>query len=132
MQVILDTNFLVDMFRFKITLAQIEDKLNEPCQFYITEQNVRELKRLKAKEAKIALKVLESEDSGKRVLGRRIGAIETKSRTGYADDAIVSHVKRQREQQYVIATNDSSFRKRLKDLGIRTIYLRAKKFIEIS
>jgi rRNA-processing protein FCF1 len=132
MQVILDTNFLVDMFRFKITLAHVEDLLNEPCEFFITQQNIRELKRLKSKEAKIALSVLESDDAGKTMLGKRIGVITTKSRTGYADDAIVSHVKKERKKGFVVATNDSSFRKRLKPLGIRTIFLRAKKFIEIS
>ena len=128
----MDTNFLVDMLRFKITLAQIEDKLNEPCEFYVTEQNVRELKRLKSKEARIALTVLGSEDSGKTVLGKSISVVSTKSKTGYADDAIVSHAKRQRKRDFAVATDDSSFRKRLNSLGIRTVYIRAKKFIEIS
>jgi len=124
LNVILDTNFLVDLFRFRVGLDEIEAVAGAPCAFLMVRQSVDELKRMKNKYAKVALGVI---DSGK------IKVVNASGRT--ADDAIMSLlriVKIKKEiKKFAVATNDAKLRKRVKDLGVKVIYLRARKHLEI-
>jgi len=125
--VILDTNFFVDMFRFKISFDDIEDVVGQKCKFWMVGQSVKELKRIRKKEAKIALVIMENIVSG-RTKDRRFGVIKTNKRFASADDAIISLIK---QRSFIVATNDAKLRKKIKALGTRVIYLRARKHLEI-
>jgi len=124
LNVILDTNFLVDLFRFRVSLDEIEDVAGGPCAFLMVRQSVDELKKMKNKYAKVGLGFI---DSGK------IKIVSALGRT--ADDAIMSllkSAKRKKEiKSIVVATNDAKLRKRVNALGVKVIYLRARKHLEI-
>lgn len=144
--VILDTNFFVDMFRFRVGFDDIEDAVKGRCRFWVTEQSVKELKSVHIKEAKIALAVIGGAMRSKVGAGDEIetGTVVKLLRTGEksadADDAIISLVERLRNapvkgmslEGLFVATNDARLRKRIKALGSRVIYLRARKHLEVG
>jgi len=123
-RILLDTNFLMDLFRFKLSFDDIEDVVGGPCSFIVVGQSINELKRMKSKYAKVGLSFI---DSGK------IKIVGAPGRT--ADDAIMSFLKSAKKRKEIkktaVATNDVKLRKRIKALGVRVIYLRAKKHLEI-
>ena len=124
LDVILDTNFLIDLFRFKLSFDDIEDVAGRRCTFLISWQSVNELKRIKNKYAKVGLSFV------------NMGKIKTVSAPGRtADDAIMALLKSARKKKLIkktaVATNDAKLRKRIKALDVRVIYLRARKHLEI-
>ena len=122
-KVIVDTNFLVDLFRFGTGFEQMEDALGGHAELYMVSQSVAELRRLAVPSAQVGASFV---DSG------RIGVVKAGRATEKsADEAIVELVGKWRPG-VVVATNDEKLRKRVKSLGVRTIYLRARKRLEVS
>jgi|YelNatPaOPRAMG01_1025707.scaffolds.fasta_scaffold08499_4 rRNA-processing protein FCF1 len=121
MKVILDTNFLVDLARFKIDLEEIPTLLQEPVDFIVLSSTIQELKKIEKNKgklgslAKLALEIIKL---------KQIKVLEEKESP---DKAFLSIA----DKNTIIATNDSKLRKKLKKLGIKTIYLRAKKYLEV-
>lgn len=116
-KVILDTNFLIDLLKFKIELEKIQEILEEPTELFILSSSIKELEKIAISRsksgslAKVVLKIIKL---------RKIDVIESKESP---DKAFLSLA----DKNTIIATNDSELRKKLKKLGIKTIYLRAKK-----
>lgn len=115
-RVILDTNFLIDLVRFNIGLEEIGKLLNERHEILTISSVIGELEKINSKNAKIALRLIEME---------KINVLKTGERS--ADRAILNMADR----NTIVATNDIELRKKLKKLGIKTIYLRAKKTLEM-
>jgi len=147
--VILDTNFLIDMFRFRVSFEDIEDAAGCSCEFYVTKPSVAELEHLKNKKNKYAKVGLNFITKGKvKILERQNSSVKERN----ADEAIMSFIdsletgfakspeKREATKKTIVATNDEKLRKRIKALreknlgirSVRTIYLRAKKRLEIK
>lgn len=122
-RVILDTNFLIDCIRFKIDLDEIDRLIDEEYKIFIPSTVLKELERIsngKTKSsdlAKIALKLIEQK-------GFKI--IDMKGRN--TDESIIKSI----EKNDVVGTNDVELRKKLKTLRNKTIYLRAKKYLDMS
>lgn len=116
-KIILDTNFLIDLMKFRIELDEIEDLLIEPYELLTISSVIEELKKIDSKNAKLALKLVEL---------KNIGILKTKEKD--ADMAILNLA----DKNSVVATNDINLRKKLKALSIKTIYLRAKKHLAMS
>jgi rRNA-processing protein FCF1 len=117
----LDTNFLIDLARFKIDLEEVSALLQEPVEFFVLSSTSEELMKLaknKGKQgslAKLALEII------------KLKQIQVLKEKESPDKAFLSLA----DKNTIIATNDSKLRKRLKKLGIKTIYLRAKKYLEV-
>lgn len=121
-KILLDTNFLIDLFRFKIGMEEIGNLLTEPYEFFIPTSVIKELKKISmskgndSKYAKLALRLAE---------GNRMKTIES---IKMADKAIVDLA----DKDTLVATNDMELRKTLKRLRIKTIYLRGRKYLGIG
>jgi rRNA-processing protein FCF1 len=119
MKILLDTNFLIDLFRFKIDVVEIFELVPDG-QIFVTQQVLDELKALAAKKsktarfAKLALKFAQS-----------LEVLPTAE--GDADSAFLKL-----DKNSIVATNDAALRKKLSKKSIRTIYLRAKKHLALS
>jgi rRNA-processing protein FCF1 len=138
-RVILDTNFLIDLFRFKLRFEDLEDALNMPVRFFVMDRTVGELTGLNSKWARVALSYIESMGIG------TIKASPVRNRKGEmvrptVDDAIVALFERRaalskaaadKEGTYVVATNDGRLRVRLRPFHVRTAYLRSRKHFEV-
>ena len=104
-KLILDTNFLIDLVRFKIELEEILKFFEEPLEFFILSSTFKELKEIannKGKSgsmAKLALKIIKL---------KKIQILEEKESP---DKAFLSIA----DKNTIIATNDSKLRKKLKN-----------------
>lgn len=116
--VILDTNFLLVPFQFKINILREIDYLIEgPHFFVISSVTIDELKKLGSKKgkdavsARLALKIIEN------------NPIQVVKSDRKVDDWIVDYSK---ENRAIVATNDAPLRKRLKPLGIKVATVKSR------
>ena len=116
--VILDTNFLLVPFQFKINILKELDYLIEgPHFFVISSVTIDELKKLGSKKgrdavsARLALKIIEN------------NPIEIVKNDRKVDDWIVDYSN---EHRAIVATNDAPLRKRLKPLGIKVATVKSR------
>lgn len=98
-------------------MDEIENLLTEPYKLSTISSVVKELKKMNSKNAKIALKLVES---------KNIEVLETKEKN--VDEALLNLAGK----DAIVATNDAKLRKKLKTLGNKTIYLRARKHLAMS
>ena len=118
-KIILDTNFFIDLVKFKIGLSDFDSIVSKPYQILTLKSVVDELKNIKNKNARAALKLVEI---------KRIKVIEHAIKN--TDKAFLSIASKDRD--VIIATNDAKLRKNLKALGTKTIYLRKRKQLAIG
>jgi hypothetical protein len=122
-KLILDTNFLISLCKFKVDLEEIDEVVEEPHQLFTLDLVVAELEKISepisrdSRYAKIALDLIKI---------KKI-KILTSNKTN-TDNAI----KSLSDKGTIVATNDIELRKKLKKLEIKTIYLRAKKHLGID
>ena len=121
-KIIFDTNFLIDLARFRIDIGEA-NALVGSCQFLTIDPVLKELEKIAAKKtrssraAKVALKLIEL---------KKIKVIKTAEKN--TDQAILKLAKK----EDIVATNDKNLRKALKKKGVKTIYLRKKKHLAIN
>lgn len=121
MKVLLDTNFLIDIIRFKIDLEGLYD-LTSASDLLTLSSVEKELKKISKKTsragmcARIALELIKQND------------IKILKSEGIPDDAMVKLAS----EKTLVATNDVKLRKILKTSGRKTIYLKAKKHLAIG
>ena len=120
-RVIFDTSFLLDMLRYKVDISLLYERLGK-FEKLVLDSTLNELNTIARKSSKkgmlarVALQLIRNEDF------RTI-------KTGEKDfDKAILKIK----NNYYVATNDLALRKKLKEKGIKTIYLRAKKKIEVE
>ena len=122
-KIMLDANFLIDIFRFKIDLDLLDNLIEDSFSFETTSSVKKELIKMSKKSskegafAKLALKTIEI---------KKVGIIKSKEFSG--DASILENISK----DTIVATNDLMLRKTLKRLGVKTIYLRSKKRLEIG
>jgi rRNA-processing protein FCF1 len=118
--VVLDTNFLLIPFQFKIDIFRELDYLLDYSHSYvISSQTIRELERIGSSigkdgmAARLALKLVSANR-------KRIDIIESDE---YVDRWIMGYA---RENRAVVCTNDSKLRKELKRLDIKVVTMKSK------
>jgi len=120
MRVLMDTNFIMDCFRYRVDMAAMFDFF-PGARLATIPQVVSELKNLASKKsthgryAKVAMSLID----GIEILD---------AAQGKADDVLVDMASKVN----VVATNDEVLRKRITRRGLKTIYLRAKKQLAVS
>jgi rRNA-processing protein FCF1 len=124
LMILLDTNFILDLLKFKIHL---EDELNRLLEsnyeVAIIDNIEEELKKLSDsgnRFAKLALKLLE--------LGK-IKKIKVNNKSD-TDNIMLNMCKE--NEDIIIATNDVNLRKKIKEVSRKTIYIRSKKHLAID
>ncbi len=118
--VIIDTNFLLIPFRYRIDILRELDYLVEPShRFVISSKTMKELKKIGKKvgkdgmAARLAIKLVEANSL-------RIDVIESEE---HVDDWIADYSKANRA---IVCTNDSELRRRLRALHIKVITMKSK------
>jgi len=116
--VVLDTNFLLIPFRFRINIMAELDYLIEESHFYVvSSRTVAELEKLGSSvgkdgmAARLALKMLKA------------SRIEMVKNEEHVDDWIVGYAK---DNNAIVCTNDAALRRRLKRLNVKMIALRSR------
>ncbi|MBI4009630.1 MAG: PIN domain-containing protein [Candidatus Aenigmarchaeota archaeon] len=120
MKILLDTNFIMDLCKFRIDLADVQDLVSEPVELCILNKTLNELEFLskKAKHGKYAkLSLL-------LITANKIKILDV---VGDVDKNLLALAG-----NFLIATNDGKLRQKLKQKGMKTIYLRARKHLAIG
>ena len=120
MKLLLDTNFIVDLCKFRIDLSEVYDLISESAELYIFNKTLDELKVLsmKAKHGKYAKLALHLIDSTK------IHVLKTDRDV---DNSILTL-----DNTFIVATNDKKLRQKLRQKEMKTIYLRSRKHLAIG
>jgi rRNA-processing protein FCF1 len=125
-RVILDANFLLVPFQFKVDIfSEIEALVGgfEPIVLSTTIEELKKLSTVKSeKTRRNSLAALE--------LVKKCRIVDVELRPNESYDDIILRVAN--EGKYIVATNDSKLRKRLRDKGITTIFLRQKSRLEMN
>lgn len=121
--VILDTNFLLIPFQFKIDIfSEIEYLLEISYELAISSSSISELKKISKQKgkngiaAKLALKMLDANKE-------KIQVVQSRRNV---DDWIVDYAQ---QKGAIVCTNDSKLRNRLKEGGIKMITLKGRSHI---
>lgn len=123
-KVFVDTNFLIDLGRFGISIDEIDKILNERYELCVPSSVLNELKTIagtqqeESKFAKLALMILDL---------RRASVIQSEKT---ADEAFVEISRN--EKDAIVATNDGELQKKLRENNARIISVRSKKKLEIK
>jgi rRNA-processing protein FCF1 len=124
--VLLDTNFLLVPIRFGVDVfAEAERVLNQLVEFAVTSNVLGEVERLRSKgqpgfrgELDFALKV-----------ASRCRVIDVEPEEGETvDDSIVRLAA---SRGYVVATTDAELRRRLREVGVKVLILRQKRYLQL-
>ena len=118
-KLIFDTSFLMDVLRFKIPLEEIFFIIN-PKEIIIPKFVIKELKKQRKKEAKLALKLINS-----LIKKKKVKVVSTKN---FGDKGFFEII----DKNSIIATNDKELRKLLKKKKVKTLFIRNKKWIQIE
>ena len=108
MKTILDTDFLINVIKYKIDISEIKNP-------YIIDKTLDELKKVNNLNARAALKLIEL---------KKFKIIKTK-KDKIVDDLILE--KATKEDR--VATQDKKLKKKLKEKQIKVITVRQKKYI---
>ena len=118
-KVLLDTNFLLTMVRQKIHgLEEIKEKV--PAEFYTLGRVLYEIKGLSKNDKKI--------QNESRIVEQVLKNNNVKVIDSTMEDVDSELVNLSKE--YVIATNDKFLRKRVKEAGGKTIFIRSMTYID--
>ena len=125
-QVILDTNFLLIPYQFKVDIfSEIDRILETKYKICILDKTIQELNNLvekikgkNKKAAQLALKLIEHKKPE-----------IIKSEIDYVDKAILKIVNK---KTHIVATQDKELKKALQAKGIPIIVLRQKRYLQLK
>ncbi|MFX1455098.1 MAG: PIN domain-containing protein [Promethearchaeota archaeon] len=138
--IVIDSNFILLPYQFKIDyFNEIRNLLDGTLKFIIFDQIIRELNS-KAKRNSLATKFRTQFQSGLGYLekNKEIFNIEyiadLKDESETTDDFLLRKLITLKKESMIIylATNDSGLRKKAKEKGFNTIFMRQKKFLTIE
>lgn len=124
MKVLLDSNILIDIVRFKLDVDEIDNLISKPYTLVTVDSVINELTGISNRKskvggyAKVALKIV-----------RRYNFEVLKAGRKQTDKALLDLAK---SEKILVATNDRMLRKELKALDKKTIYLKSKKHLALG
>jgi len=117
-RIILDTNFLVAPFQFSFDLFDEINRLYPYAELYTLEDALEEAKSIeKGKYKDLVPQMIEKQD---------IELMETKGE-GMVDDLLV-----ELSDQFLVATNDTELKERIKSKGNPVLIIRSKDHLEVE
>jgi rRNA-processing protein FCF1 len=122
LRILLDTNFLIDVLRYKLDFS-IFEALEESVELFISSETLREIKSIanrKTKEGRLAMVAL------KLVESQKIKIVQSLKKE--VDEDLLELAKK---EGFIVATNDKDLKEKLKKENVRIICLRNKKKIEV-
>ena len=122
LKILVDTNFLLDVLRYKLDFS-IFQELEENVELFISSETLREIKSManrKTKEGRLAIVAL------KLIESQKIKIVQSLKKE--VDEDLLELSKK---EGFIVATNDKDLKEKLKKENVRIICLRNKKKIEV-
>ena len=138
--IVIDANFVLLPYQFKIDyLYDIDSSLEGRTVFILFKQILDELEAKKVREPnatkfimnlKSGLSYLESNNEKYSVIYNHL----TKSQSETTDDFLVRNCQelKGKEKKVYLASNDRDLRRKVRKIGVSTIFLRQKKFLSFD
>jgi len=115
--ILFDTNFLVEIIKFKINLfSELERVCDFNFEVKVLDKTITELEKINSKESKISLNLIK----------KKIKIIKTES-DKIVDDILLEIAG----ENTIVATQDKLLKKKLKQKNIKTLIIRQKKYLVI-
>jgi len=126
-KVLVDTNFLLIPIRFGVDIfTEAERALNQLVELTVSTGVLRELESLK-EEARPRFR---RELDFALALASRCVVVEDEPQEGETvDDSLIRLAS---AEGYVVATTDSELRRRLRSRGLRVVYMRQRRYLEVE
>ncbi len=121
-KILLDTNFLLTMIRYKIHGFE-EMKNKYPCDFFTLSRVLFELERLSKSDKKI---------KNETILVKKILQNNSVRVIDSTKEDVDAELVEKSKEGFIIATNDKLLRQKVKDAGGKTIYVRSLSYIEMD
>jgi len=118
--VLLDTNFVLDCYKFGIHLAEIDTILDEAYELWVPENVLIELDLLTLKG---------KDEEARKTMLKVLSTYPVLPLQGAVDASLVQYA---REHDCIICTNDRALRKNLRKIGKKAIFVRSKSHLEIE
>ena len=125
-KVIFDANFLLLPFQFKIDIFSEIEALIGRFEPIVLSTTLEELKKLSARKSE----KIRRQASSALELAKKCRLMKVDMRPGESYDDILLRVAKKCE--YMVATNDSELRKRLREEGIAVVFLRQRARLQIE
>lgn len=122
MRILIDTNFFIDLLKFRVGLDEISTLILGKYDLFTLDAVVDELNKIANKKtrdsqyAKLALEIIKD---------KKITILKSEEE---ADKAILKFA----DKNTLVATNDRELRKMLKRKGTKTIYIKSRKHLGID
>lgn len=118
--VLLDTNFILSCYRFRIRLEEIDSLLDELYEISVPENVLEELKKLPLKG---------KEREARSIMLAVISRYPVLPLRGRVDESLLRYAE---EHDCIVCTNDRQLRKRLRALGRRSLFVRSRSHLDIE
>jgi rRNA-processing protein FCF1 len=121
-KILMDTNFILDVLRYKVDFSAFHE-LEEKAELFVSSEVLRELRSIanrKTKEGRLAMVALKLIENG------QIKVVESLKKE--VDEDLIYLAKK---EGFMVATNDKDLKEKLKKENVRVICLRNKKKIEV-
>ena len=118
--VLLDTNFVLDLYKFGIHLDEIDTILDEAYELWVPENVLIELDRLTLKG---------KDEEARKTMLKVLRTYPVLPLQGAVDASLIQYA---REHDCIICTNDRALRKNLRKIGKKAIFVRSKSHLEIE
>jgi len=125
-KVIFDSNFLFVPFQFRINVFEELETLLGKCEPVILSTTMEELQSLTQKRST----KIQSQAATALDLANRCKVVEVERVHGESYDDVI--VRTSKEWRCAVATNDAKLRKRLRQVGVTTIFLRQRSHLQIE
>ena len=127
LRIIIDSNFLLVPAQLKLDIFEgLMNLLNQNYESIVLSTTIDELRSIVKrgapklrKQAEMALKLAE-----------KCSLVSVDRKTGETNDEVIIRVAKQRK--WLVATNDSELRKRLRNISIPVVYVRQKSRLELE
>ena len=118
--VLLDTNFVLDLYKFRIHLDEIDTILDEAYELRVPENVLSELEELTLKG---------KDEEARKTMLKVLRTYPVLPLQGAVDASLIEYA---REHDCIICTNDRALRKNLRKIGKKAIFVRSKSHLEIE
>lgn len=124
-KVLLDTNFLLLPGKFKIDIFSQLHRLFGTCDIAIADVSFEELNNIanghskEARQAKLGLSLLQA---------KNVSVVSADKHQG-VDDALAQLAK---EDNWILATDDAELRKKARQAGVKTVFVRKKQYLVLE
>lgn len=125
-RVVFDANFLLTPFQLKVDIFGGIESLIGRFEPIILSTTIEELKRLSMRGSEKTRRYAQSALE----LAKRCKVIEVRAEPGESYDDIIVRIAK--EERLIVATNDSNLRRRLRESGVPTIFLRQRAHLQVD